>query len=344
MFRCLQLARQGGGYVAPNPMVGAVIVHQGRIIGEGYHHRYGEAHAEPNAIHSVKDPSLLKESTLYVNLEPCSHYGKTPPCANLIVEKQIPRVVIGTTDPNPKVSGRGIQIMKAAGIDVQCGVIEEACIALNKRFFYWQTSHRPYVLLKWAQTKDGFMDVIRTSREETPLLISTPLTRQITHKIRSENQAIMVSTNTAILDNPKLSLRHWAGKSPVRVVLDREGRIPVDSHLFDQQVRTLVFTAHPRPNKDKLEYIAHDFGYESLKGILSKLAKMNIHSVLVEGGAALHMSFMAEGLWDEAMVEVSDTVLGQGVKAPVPASVCDHSERVDNHLFLYYINQHKQFG
>lgn len=344
MFRCLQLARQGGGYVAPNPMVGAVVVHQGRIIGEGYHHRYGEAHAEPNAINSVKDQSLLKESTLYVNLEPCSHYGKTPPCAHLIVEKQIPRVVIGTTDPNPKVSGRGIQIMQAAGIDVQCGVLEEACRTLNKRFFYWQTEHRPYVLLKWAQTKDGFMDKVRGSREETPLLISTPLTRQLTHKIRSENQAIMVSTNTAILDNPKLSLRHWAGKSPVRVVLDREGRIPADSFLFDQQLRTLVFTQNVRPNKDKLEYIEHDFSIDSLKGILSKLAKMNIHSVMVEGGASLLNSFMAEGLWDEAMVEVSDKALGQGVKAPVLVSVCDHSETVDNHLMLYYQNQHKQFG
>ncbi|MFM2292377.1 MAG: 5-amino-6-(5-phosphoribosylamino)uracil reductase, partial [Bacteroidota bacterium] len=224
--RCLQLAQYGAGYVAPNPMVGCVIVCDGKVIGEGYHHRYGEAHAEPNAINSVKDKSLLSKSTLYVSLEPCSHFGKTPPCANLIIESQIQRVVIGTLDPNPKVAGRGVKLLQDAGIEVEVGFLTEACRELNKRFFIYQEQKRCYVLLKWAQTKDGFMDRIRTDINQAPLQISNSFTRQLTHKMRSENQAIMVSTNTVILDNPSLTVRNWTGKSPIRIAIDRQGRIP----------------------------------------------------------------------------------------------------------------------
>ena len=214
MHRCLQLAKLGGGNVAPNPMVGSVIVHQGRIIGEGYHKRYGEAHAEPNAISSVKDRELLKESVLYVNLEPCSHFGKTPPCSNLIVSSGIPKVVIGTTDPNPKVSGRGIAILRAAGVEVTVGVLEDACRSLNKRFFVFQEEKRPFILLKWAQTRDGYMDHLRTIENPGPLQISNHITMQLTHKMRSENQSILVSTNTVVMDNPSLTVRNWPGKSP----------------------------------------------------------------------------------------------------------------------------------
>ena len=199
MHRCLQLAAFGGAYVAPNPMVGAVLVSGDRIIGEGYHHRYGEAHAEPNAINAVTDAGLLKDATLYVNLEPCSHYGKTPPCADLIVSKGIPRVVIGTLDPNPKVSGRGVEILRKAGIEVTVGVLENECNELNHRFFIWQREKRPWILLKWAQTSDGFMDQLRTDASIKPLQISNSITRQLTHKIRAEHQAIMVSTNTYYL-------------------------------------------------------------------------------------------------------------------------------------------------
>ena len=216
MHRCLQLAQFGGGYVSPNPMVGAVLVINDEIIGEGYHRRFGEAHAEPNAINSVENKELLKQATLYVNLEPCSFYGKTPPCADLIVRSGIPRVVIGTLDPHPKVSGKGVKILEEAGIEVAVGVLKQECRELNKRFFIFQEQKRPYVLLKWAQTRDGFMDKLRSNATQTPLLISNNITKLLTHKMRSENQSILVSTNTVLLDNPSLTVRNWSGKNPIR--------------------------------------------------------------------------------------------------------------------------------
>ena len=222
MYRCLQLAELGVGYVAPNPMVGAVLVCNDKIIGEGYHHRYGDAHAEPNAINSVKEVELLGQSTLYVSLEPCSHYGKTPPCADLIVSSGIPRVIIGTLDPNPKVAGKGVEKLRNAGVEVIVGVLEEECRELNKRFFIFQELRRPYVLLKWAQTRDGFMDRVRTDVSEPPLQISNNITRQLTHKMRAENQSILVGANTVLLDNPSLTVRNWSGRSPVRIAIDRQ--------------------------------------------------------------------------------------------------------------------------
>ncbi|MDR2473665.1 MAG: bifunctional diaminohydroxyphosphoribosylaminopyrimidine deaminase/5-amino-6-(5-phosphoribosylamino)uracil reductase RibD, partial [Tannerella sp.] len=241
--RCLELASHGAGNVAPNPMVGAVIVHNGLIIGEGFHRRYGEAHAEVNAIASVKDESLLKESTLYVNLEPCSHYGKTPPCAQLIIEKQIPRVVIACEDPFEAVAGRGVKMLREAGIEVVTGVMESEAKALNKYFITAHTKRRPYIILKWAESADGFVDKIRNDRSEPPVKLSSTLTRMLVHKLRSDVQAIMVGTNTAILDNPSLKVSHWVGKSPVRIVFDRYGRIPHDSKLFDGTAETIVIGA-----------------------------------------------------------------------------------------------------
>lgn len=342
MHRCLQLAAIGGSHTAPNPMVGAVIVHLDRIIGEGYHRRYGEAHAEPNAIQSVTNKNLLRESIMYVNLEPCSHYGKTPPCADLIVRSGIPKIVIGTLDPNPKVSGMGIEIMRKSGIEVVTGILEKECADLNKRFFMWQTERRPWVTLKWAQTKDGYVDYIRKDSETKPLQISNELTRQLTHKVRSENQSIMVSTNTAVLDNPRLSVRNWSGKNPVRLVLDRHGRIPGHYHLYDNSTRTLVFTELQRENSSNTSFVKLNFDAKILRNILSEISSHNIHSVLVEGGPKLLKSFISEGLWDEAQVEVADFCVYEGITAPVITEIPIETEQIDGHLVIRYINTKKQ--
>jgi diaminohydroxyphosphoribosylaminopyrimidine deaminase/5-amino-6-(5-phosphoribosylamino)uracil reductase len=334
--RCLQLAAIGGGNVAPNPMVGAVLVVDNKIIGEGYHKKYGQPHAEPNAINSVQDKALLKSATLYVNLEPCSHYGKTPPCAHLIVKSGIPRVVIGTLDPNPKVSGRGVKILLDAGIEVTVGVLEDACNELNKRFFIFQREKRPYVLLKWAQTKDGFMDKIRSSKEENPLQISNELTRQLTHKMRAENQAILVSTNTVILDNPSLTVRFWSGKNPIRIALDRQGRIPEAYQLMDGQHPTLIFTEEVKPNKENLRFINIKFDENCLDSLLKALFDNLMHSVLVEGGSKLLQSFIQRGYWDEVHIEVSEQEIGVGVAAPILHQIPDSILQIDGHTILRY--------
>ncbi|MFZ4581110.1 MAG: bifunctional diaminohydroxyphosphoribosylaminopyrimidine deaminase/5-amino-6-(5-phosphoribosylamino)uracil reductase RibD [Paludibacter sp.] len=341
MQRCLQLAAIGGGDVSPNPMVGAVLVVDNNIIGEGYHKKYGQPHAEPNAIKSVQNEELLKLATLYVNLEPCSHYGNTPPCAELIVSCGIPRVVIGTLDPNPKVSGRGVEIMRKAGIEVIVGVFEDKCYELNKRFFTLQTLKRPYILLKWAQTLDGFMDTIRESSEQLPLQISNEITRQFTHKIRSENQAIMVSTNTVVLDNPSLTVRYWSGKNPIRIALDRQGRIPASSNLLDGQIPTFIFTEQEKKNSKNLSFIKVLFDDNCLQNILAKLCEIQIHSVLVEGGAKLLRSFIASGLWDEAQIEISELKIKNGIEAPIISLIPESSKIVAGHRLLKYINPKK---
>ncbi|MCF8454263.1 MAG: bifunctional diaminohydroxyphosphoribosylaminopyrimidine deaminase/5-amino-6-(5-phosphoribosylamino)uracil reductase RibD, partial [Pedobacter sp.] len=290
------------------------------------------------AIRAVKNSSILSESTLYVNLEPCSHYGKTPPCADLIVRSKIPKVIIGTMDPNPKVAGRGIEIMRAAGIEVIVGVLENACTELNKRFFHWQNEHRPFVTLKWAQTKDGFVDIVRKDVSVTPLFISNSLTRQLTHKTRSENQAIMVSTNTAILDNPMLNVRFWSGPSPVRIVLDRNRRIPPHYQIYKHGQRTIVFTEKPDKSTDKTTFVELDFNDDMLAEMLKVISKQNIHSVLVEGGPALLNSFISSGLWDEVQVEISAQIVGDGVKAPVISGLPVHFETVGSHQIIRYAN------
>ncbi len=339
MQRCLELAQFGGGYVAPNPMVGAVLVCDNKIIGEGYHQRYGEAHAEPNAINAVKQKELIEKSTLYVNLEPCSHYGKTPPCASLIVKYQIKRVVIGTLDPNPKVSGKGVEILRAAGIEVTVGVLEAECRNLNKRFFIFQEQHRPYVLLKWAQTQNGFIDKNRQSVSESPLAISNPITKQLTHQMRSENQAILVGTNTALLDNPSLTVRNWPGKSPIRIAIDREGKIPTHFHLFDGVIPTLIFTEIEKQNRPNIEFIRIVFDENCLNTILQKIHERNIHSVLVEGGAKLLNCFIQNGCWDEANVEVSPMTIEEGVCAPILGTFPISSKVFNQHKWLFFQNK-----
>ena len=313
MMRCIQLAQNGKLGAAPNPMVGAVVVCDGRIIGEGYHAKCGEAHAEVNAINSVKNESLLRRSTLYVSLEPCAHYGKTPPCAKLIVSKGIPKVVIGCQDPFGKVAGKGIEILKQAGCEVVVDVLEKACQDLNKAFFTVQLKHRPFITLKWAQSADGFMDVERNDGE--PVKLSSPLTQLIAHKRRAEHQAIIVGTQTARLDNPSLNVRDWCGPQPLRIVIDKNLTLPRHLHLFDGSQPTLVVT-------EKNETIAGamtlqvDFNQSILPQLMEELQRRNIQSLLVEGGSKLLQSFIDEGLWDEAYVEHCPQVLGHGILSP----------------------------
>lgn len=313
--RCLQLARNGLCNTAPNPMVGAVIVHHDTIIGEGYHIRCGEAHAEVNAIRSVKDESLLKESTIYVSLEPCSHYGKTPPCADLIIEKGIPKVVVGCMDPFSLVAGRGIEKLRKAGIEVTVGVLEEECRDLIKRFITFNTLKRPYITLKWAESTDGFMDVNRTDGK--PVILSSPLTAMLVHKKRAEHDAILVGRRTALLDNPSLSTRNWYGKNPVRLVIDKDLTLPRDLELFNGRIRTIVFTREcPQQPDGTTEYIALDFTQDILPQIMEVLYQNKLQSLLVEGGSILLQSFIDSGLWDEAFIEKSPLRLDDGIQAP----------------------------
>ena len=318
--RCFQLARKGNGFAQPNPLVGAVIVHNDAIIGEGYHRKYGEAHAEVNAINSVKNHVLLLKSTLYVSLEPCSHHGKTPPCAELIIEKKIPRIVIATADPNPKVAGKGIQMLRNNGIEVIVGVLENEARKLNKPFFVNQTLRRPYIILKWAQSSDGFIDIERTSLEEKPpARISNDITSVLSHKLRTETQAILVGTRTALLDNPQLTARKWFGKNPTRIVIDKENKLPLDLAIFDNVAPTIVFSDSLPCVSQKCENITHipiDFAKNAPEQILQHLFDQKIHSLLVEGGTKTLSFFIENNLWDEAFIEISDTSFFSGVKSP----------------------------
>ena len=314
MWRSIQLAQNGQYNAAPNPMVGATIVCDGKIIGEGYHIHCGEAHAEVNAIRSVKNTSLLKRSTIYVTLEPCSHYGKTPPCADLIIEKQIPRIVIGCQDPFSKVAGRGIQKLKDAGREVIVGVLEQECKYLIRKFITFHTQRRPYITLKWAESEDKFIDKCRT--EGSPVILSTPLTSMLVHKKRAEHSAIMVGTHTAKLDNPSLNVRHWQGRSPVRIVIDRALSLPLNLHLFDGSTPTLVFTEATQKSKPNIEYLIIDFQQDILPQIMEILYSRGLQSLLVEGGSLLLQSFIDTGLWDEIFVEEALISLRFGVKSP----------------------------
>lgn len=314
--RCITLAQYSKGKTAPNPMVGAVVVYNDKIIGEGYHKGYGELHAEVNAISSIKDESLLKQSTLYVNLEPCSHYGQTPPCVDLIIRKGIPKVVVGMRDVNPKVNGNGINILRNAGIEVVEGVLENECRCLNRRFVTFIEKKRPYILLKWAQTSDGFIDILRDNSDIEPLKISNKITKTLNHQIRTQEAAIMVATRTAILDNPHLTVRKWSGRNPVRVLIDRSLKVPSGSNIFDGSTRTLIFNQIKEETKGNTEFIKLDFGINIVPQILSKLYMYNIQSVIVEGGRQLLNSFVEYGCWDECHVEISNQIIKNGVPAP----------------------------
>ncbi len=336
MWRCFELARRGKGNVAPNPMVGAVIVCDGKIIGEGYHRKCGEAHAEVNAVASVRDPELLKRSVIYVSLEPCSHYGKTPPCANLILDKGIPEVVVANVDPFPEVSGRGIRLLRDHGVKVTEGLLAEQGWELNRRFFTFHTKKRPYVILKWAQSADSFLDVCRDSADVPPLLISNPQSAILVHKLRSEESAILVGTRTALLDNPSLTVRHWAGRNPVRILLDRTLKVPQNYKLYDGTARTVVLTqkkpliSHPAVEYREVEFDAE--GRVVVASLLSSLYELNLQSVIVEGGAALLRSFLESNLWDEMRVETAmDLVVKSGVEAPSLAGTLVEERFVGGH-------------
>lgn len=338
--RCIQLARNGLCNAAPNPMVGAVVVYRDRIIGEGYHARCGEGHAEVNALRSVRDESLLKEATLYVSLEPCSHYGKTPPCADLIVSKGIPRVVVGCMDPFPLVAGRGIRKLEEAGIDVTVGVLEEECRELIRRFVTLNICKRPYITLKWAQSADGFIDRLR--QEGSPAVLSTPLTSMYVHKMRAEYKAILVGRRTALLDNPSLTTRNWYGPNPLRLVIDRKLTLPRELKLFDGTAPTLVFTEEVPAaclRQTNVDYQVLDFSQDILPQIMQVLYERKIQSLLVEGGSCLLQSFIDSGLWDDIRVEHSGVVLQDGVKAPaVPAGYAATFEVWDHNCISYYQN------
>jgi diaminohydroxyphosphoribosylaminopyrimidine deaminase/5-amino-6-(5-phosphoribosylamino)uracil reductase len=320
MQMCLNLAAKGLGKVAPNPMVGCIIVYKGEVIGEGYHHKYGEAHAEINALQSVKDKSLLKDASLYVSLEPCSHKGKTPPCADAIIASGIRNITAGVLDPNPLVSGKGIERMVKSGFNVRTGVLEKDCIDLNKRFFTFHRLKRPYIILKWAQTADGFIDRFR-SPNETPEKITCEEADILDHQWRSEEQAIMVGTNTVLMDNPRLTVRKVKGRSPIRIVLDRTLRIQGPMHIFDNFANTIIFTEKKIEDKKEgkmgAEYVRLNFGKDLLSNVMNELYKREIQSLIVEGGAMLLGSFIKSGLWEEARVFVSTKELMAGIPAPV---------------------------
>ena len=320
MLRCVELARNALCTAAPNPMVGAVIVCRGRIVGEGYHVHCGQGHAEVNAIASVKDESLLKESTLYVSLEPCSHYGKTPPCADLIVRKGIPRVVVGCVDPFPLVAGRGIRKLREAGVEVTVGVLEAECRELIRRFVTFHTERRPYITLKWAESADGYLDVRREAGQ--PVVLSTPLSSVYVHRQRAEHKAILVGTRTALLDNPSLTVRHWYGADPLRLVIDRRLELPDSLRLFDGTVPTCVFTECEQASRPGVEYVRTDFSQDILPQVFRYLYDRQLQSLLVEGGSRLLQSFVDGGWWDELYVEHSSVVLGDGVPVPSVPSGC----------------------
>ncbi|MCP4311930.1 MAG: bifunctional diaminohydroxyphosphoribosylaminopyrimidine deaminase/5-amino-6-(5-phosphoribosylamino)uracil reductase RibD [Bacteroidetes bacterium] len=317
MRRCFELARKGLGFTRTNPLVGSVIVHNDRIIGEGYHHEFGGPHAEVNAIRSVRDPSLLPDSILYCNLEPCAHHGKTPPCSMMIQQKGIRKVVISNTDPFPSVNGQGVRQMEQAGITVKTGCLEEEGCQLNRRFFHFHNMKRPYVILKWAQTQDKFMDVVRDPGDPIGTnWITDEVSRTLTHKWRSEEGAIMVGTNTVITDNPRLNVRRWTGDQPVRITFDRKGKISPDAHILDGSHDTLVFTGVPGKYSGRTRSLHVDPSYD-IDDLMQELYDQHIISVFVEGGARLHDSFLQSGLWDEARIFTGKMSFSQGVKAPV---------------------------
>lgn len=324
MQRCIQLAENGFGNTYPNPMVGCVIVHDGKIIAEGWHQKAGEPHAEVNAIHQIQNKEILKESTLYVSLEPCAHHGKTPPCADLIVLYQIPKVIVGTIDPFAKVNGLGIQKLKDAGIEVISGVLEKECRELNKRFFTYHQEKRPYVILKWAQTADGFMAAENGEQK----WITNEYSKQLVHKWRTEEQSILVGTKTAETDNPQLNARLWNGNQPIRLVLDKELKLNPNLNLFNGNQRTIVFTEKEKANQQNLEFIQISFDENLANSILQKLYEIGIQSVIIEGGKRTLESFIEKNLWDETRIFTSSKIWNTGIKSPEIHGKLIHSKKI----------------
>jgi len=336
--RCIELAKNGLGTTYPNPLVGSVIVHNNKIIGEGWHKKAGEPHAEVNAINAVKDISLLPNSTIYVNLEPCSHYGKTPPCSNLIIEKGIPNIVIGTIDPNSKVAGKGIEKMKEAGLNVTDGILEKQCNELNKRFFTFHNKKRPYIILKWAESNDGFIAPIFKG-DKKPVWLSNEFSRQLVHKWRSEEQAILIGNHTVLDDNPKLDVRDWVGNNPIRIVLDKSGKIAQEYHVKDGKTKTIFISE--QENLTSIDNcIFENVIFDNLlpNKIAEILHKYNVQSLIIEGGRQTIQTFIDANLWDEARVFKSKIILNDGTKAPKSLIKKTSNQLVLQDEFLTYFN------
>ncbi|QOW09022.1 bifunctional diaminohydroxyphosphoribosylaminopyrimidine deaminase/5-amino-6-(5-phosphoribosylamino)uracil reductase RibD [Kaistella flava (ex Peng et al. 2021)] len=311
MQRCIDLAKKALGKTYPNPLVGCVIVHNDEIIGEGFHEKAGQPHAEINAINSVKNPELLKESTIYVSLEPCAHFGKTPPCANKIVEISFRKVVIGTLDSHDKVNGKGKQIIEDAGIEVISGVLEKECQELNKRFFTFHQKHRPFIILKWAESGDGFLD-----KDFKPTQIGNPLTKQFVHQLRSQEHAILVGTNTALIDNPSLTTREIVGRNPVRILIDFDLKVPTDFNLYNDEAETIVFNSVKETVEGNITFIKIE-KENFLENLMKKLVEQQIQSVIIEGGRFTLQQFIDQNLWDETMIIKNENLqLLNGTKAP----------------------------
>lgn len=332
MQRCLELARQGEGQVSPNPMVGAVVVHEGKIIGEGWHRKAGQAHAEVNAIADVGEQEKLSDSTLYVSLEPCVHHGKTPPCVDLILEKKIPRVVIASRDENPTVSGKGVAKLKAEGVSLLEGVLEEEAKELNKRFFTFHRAKRPYILLKWAQTLDGYIDIDRSRGEKGQHWITGPETRRYVHQLRKIYDCILVGQRTVVNDNPSLGLEEVAGEDPLRLILDPNQNISPQARVF----RDDHYRYYHYGQSDLKNAVAIDPDKDALKQILEDRYVLGSQSILVEGGAHTINSFIKAGLWDEAIVLVGEQTLGSGLPGPQLHQPADRIEQLGNDRILYY--------
>lgn len=337
MRRCIELARNGMGSVYPNPMVGCVIVHNDRIIGEGWHHKAGEAHAEVVAIQSVKEKKLLAEATLYVNLEPCSHFGKTPPCADLIVDKGIKKVVIGTVDSHEKVGGKGVARLRENGVDVAINMLEMECRNLNRRFFTYHEKKRPYVILKWAQSKDGF---IFPDREKdlsgTPYWISNTYSRQRVHQWRAEEASILVGKNTILQDDPVLNIRDFTGHPIIRLVIDRELELPLEKKVFNNAAETYIYNRVKQKQIGQLNYVKLDFDNDVIRQLLQHLYKLEVQSLIVEGGTHTIDAFINEGIWDEARVFSGMAHFGKGISAPLLSGRLEQEIRIQEDLLHIY--------
>jgi diaminohydroxyphosphoribosylaminopyrimidine deaminase / 5-amino-6-(5-phosphoribosylamino)uracil reductase len=337
MHRCFELALKGAGYVAPNPMVGAVLVHNDRIIGEGFHRQYGEAHAEVNCINSVneEDKQLISSSVMYVSLEPCAHFGKTPPCSDLVIEKKIPEVFIACRDPFKQVNGKGIEKLQAAGVKVTTGILEQEARSLNKRFLCFHSQHRPYIILKWAQTADGKIAQDDFSR----ILISNELSNRLVHKWRSEEAAILVGTNTARYDDPALTNRLWTGANPSRVVIDMHLQLPSSLQLFDGKVPTIIFNSIQHEERPNLRYYQVTEDVSIVHQVVNALYQLRMQSVLVEGGAKLLQSFIDEGIWDEIRMIRGNQSAGAGIPAPILSNAkWRQRETMDTDIIEYFVN------
>ncbi len=324
--RCLEIAKNGLGSTRPNPMVGSVIVHNNKILCEGFTSKYSGNHAEVNAINSVANKSLLKESTLYVTLEPCSHFGKTPPCSDLIIKHNIPNVIIGCLDDNIKVAGKGIEKLKNSGCNVTVGVLEDECKKHHKRFFTFHNKKRPYIILKWAETIDGFI-APETKNEQKPIWITNEFSRQLVHKWRTEEQAILVGTNTVLQDNPTLTARNWVGKNPIRVLIDKNEKFSKDFNIFNDEAKTIIISNN---NIDFTKNIASQ--------ICNVLFEKNINSIIIEGGAKTLQTFIDENLWDEARVFTGNIQFNNGVKSPSFSGQLISEEKIDSDILKFYMN------